>query len=176
MVEPQIDDHRVRTGRSVRRSAGAAVALTAAILFGAVPAAAGPPGPQPVAVIAPGEVPPPPPIPGTDTGVQRWFKAREADQIELNNALDLAKQLPRQAGAARPICLRLARVALAMDKFRRVPVAALDSPLRAGLTDFGQAAAACLTGDLAKAERLVAAGLAARTAASDRIDALLEGE
>jgi hypothetical protein len=175
MLEPAVSRRR-RTPVPIRRVAGPAAAVVAVILLGAVPAAAGPVSPARAAVAAQAAVPPPPPIPGTDTTVQRWFKAHEGAQIELNNALDVAKRLPRQPGAAQRLCARLATAVGAMGQRGPVPAAALADPLAAGLAEFRQGAAACLSGDLVRAEQLIAQGLAARTAAADRIDAILEGE
>lgn len=109
MTEPALPGRRQaasrRWGVMTRRLVPAAVAATAAVLVGVLPAAGAPQVGSAPTVAAPAAVP------GTDPAVQKWFKAREGLQIELNNALLPAMRLPRPASAARPVCTRLLRAA-----------------------------------------------------------------
>jgi hypothetical protein len=174
MTQPALPDRRRDTSRSwaavTRRVAPAAAVAAAVVLLGVVPAAGAPSVPPVPAAAQQG------PVPGTDPAVQKWFKAREGLQIELNNALLPAQHLPRPAGAARPVCTRLLRAAGVLAALSRVPSLPLQEPVRAGLDTFVRAATTCLAGDLPQAEQLVAQGLAARTAVSEQIDEILDGE
>jgi len=117
--------------------------------------------------------------PGLQPPVQGWLKDREGDLIELNNALvPLVQKQLKDPTAARAACSRLARVTRTLAARSAVPSARpeIDAAARAGLAQFGQAAAACLAGDVPAAERLVGEGIVERTAAQDRLDALLDGE
>jgi hypothetical protein len=144
----------------------AVVMLAALLLAGAFaypPAAAQAPG------VPPGLQPP----------VQGWLKEREKDLIELNDALvPLVQKRLGDPATARDACTRLARVTRALSARGPVPGPRpeIDATARAGLEKFGQAAAACLAGDVPTAERLVGEGLVERITAQDRLDALLEGE
>lgn len=142
-------------------------AAIAAVLVTVLPAAGAPQAPP----SAPAQV-----VPGLDPLVQRWFKNREALQIELNNALQPAQKLPRPAAAARPVCTRLLKAASVLAAYSQVPDARLQAPVRAGLDSFVKAATVCLAGDLDGAEKLVAAGLQERTAVAQQIDELLDGD
>lgn len=154
-----------------RRVLPVAVAVSAVGLLGILPAAgAAPAATDRVAAAQAG------PVPGTDPAVQKWFRDRDGLQIELNNALLPAQHLPRPAAAARPVCTRLLKAAGVLSALSRVPSAPLQAPLRAGLDTFVQAATTCLAGDLPRAEQLVAQGLAARTAVSEQIDEILDGD
>jgi hypothetical protein len=111
--------------------------------------------------------------------VQSWLKDREGDLIELNNALvPLVQKQLKDPAAARAACSRLARVTRALSARSAVPSSRpeIDTAARAGLATFERAAAVCLAGDVPTAERLVSEGLTERTAAQDRLDALLDGE
>ena len=117
--------------------------------------------------------------PGLQPPVQSWLKDREGDLIELNNALvPLVQKQLKDPAAAQAACSRLARVTRTLSARSAVPSARpeIDAAARAGLATFERAAAACLAGDVPAAERLVGEGLAERTAAQDRLDALLDGE
>jgi hypothetical protein len=117
--------------------------------------------------------------PGLQPPVQSWLKDRERDLIELNNALvPLVQKQLKDPTAARAACTRLARVAHTLSARGAVPSSRpeIDTVARAGLATFERAAAVCLAGDVPGAERLVSQGLAERTAANDRLDALLDGE
>ena len=117
--------------------------------------------------------------PGLQPPVQSWLKDREGDLIELNNALvPLVQKQLKDPAAARPACSRLARVTRSLSARSAVPGPRPEiyTTARAGLATFERAAAACLAGDFPAAERLVSEGLAERTAAQDRLDALLDGE
>jgi hypothetical protein len=117
------------------------------------------------------------PPPGNRADVQRWFKAREKAQIELNNALVPVVQ--RRIGSAGPTsapCRRLNAAVGALKAHDRAPVARIDELARAGLDKIEQAATACLAGDATGAQRLAAEGLAERADASLPLDEALEGE
>jgi hypothetical protein len=148
----------------------AGTAVAAAVLLGVLPAAGASAVPEASAVGQSG------PAPGIEPAVQRWFKNREGLQIELNNALLAAQKLPRPAAAARPVCTRLLRAATTLSAYGRLPSTPLDALVRTGLDTFVKAATTCLAGDLPTAERLVAQGLAERTAVSEKIDETLDGD
>src|SRR5690242_13240729 len=115
--------------------------------------------------------------PGLQAPVQSWFKAREGDVVELNNALvPLVQQQTPDAAAVRNACTRLARVTKALSARGPVPgQPKVNAAAQAGMAQFTQAATACLAGDVAGAQRLVREGLAARTDAQEALDELLEG-
>jgi uncharacterized membrane protein len=172
MTQPALPDRRQagsRAGRVLARRVSPVVGIAllgVLVATGVSPAAdAGPAAPAQGAV-----------VPGLDPPVQRWFKDREGLRIELNNALQQTQKLPRPASAARPACTRLLKAAGLLTAFSRVPSAPLDVPVRAGLDQFVQGATACLAGDLPRAEQLIAQGLAARTAVSEQIDEILDGD
>lgn len=177
MTEPALPVHRRgasgRWGVMSRRVASVVGAASVAVLVGVLPAAG---APQAVGAQAAPAALQPGPAPGIDPAIQKWFKAREGLQIELNNALLPAQKLPRPLSAARPVCTRLLRIAGVLAALSRVPSTPLQTPVRAGLDTFVQAATTCLAGDLPKAEQLVAQGLAARTAVSEQIDEILDGD
>ena len=118
-----------------------------------------------------------PPDPGVQPGVQAWFKDREAQEIELNDALvPIALEKVRTVTAAKVPCQRLKKAAHAMVVHGKAPHAEVDRLARAGLVKFEQGADACLGGDLAAARRLVSEGLAERTAAAEPLDETLDGD
>ena len=109
--------------------------------------------------------------------MQRWFKAREKAQIEFNNALvPVVQKKIGNAGPTSAACRRLNAAVLALKAQDPAPVARIDELARAGLDKFEQAAAACVAGDVAGAERLAAEGAAQRADASLPLDEALEGE
>jgi len=109
--------------------------------------------------------------------VQRWFKARENAQIELNNALvPVVQKKIGSAGPTSASCRRLNAAVQALNAQGRAPVARIDELARAGLDKIEQAATACLAGDAAGAQRLASEGLAERADASLPLDEALEGE
>jgi hypothetical protein len=117
------------------------------------------------------------PPPGNRADVQRWLKAREKAQIELNNALvPVVQKKIDSAGPTSAPCRRLNVAVLALKAQDRAPIARIDELARAGLDKIEQAATACLAGDVAGAQRLAAAGLAERANASLPLDEALEGE
>ena len=117
------------------------------------------------------------PPPGNRADVQRWLKAREKAQIELNNALvPVVQKSMGSAGRTSAQCRRLHAAVLALKAQDRAPVAKIDELARAGLNKIEQAAAACLAGDAAGAQRRAAEGLAERADASLPLDEALEGE
>jgi hypothetical protein len=118
-----------------------------------------------------------PPDPGVQPAVQKWFKDREGEQVELNNALVpfALKQLTTAAAAKAP-CERLRKVSHAMVVRGRAPQAEVDLLARAGLVKFEQGSQACLAGDMTAAKRLVGDGLAERAAAAEPLDETLDGD
>jgi hypothetical protein len=117
------------------------------------------------------------PPPGVQPAVQKWLKLREKSQIELNDALvPIVQKKIEQPGAAPPACRRLATVTKVLLTMSAAPHPKVDQLARAGLTKFEQGAAACLAGDLANAERLVAEGLTERAAAQEPFDETLDGD
>jgi hypothetical protein len=173
MTEPALPDRRRDTLRIRRVLTRRVAPVVGVVLLGVLLAIGAPPaadaGPAPI----PAQVPP---VPGTDPAVQKWFKDREGLQIELNNALVQTQKLPRPASAARPACTRLLKAAGLLNALSRVPAGALEAPVRAGLDQFVRGATTCLAGDLGGAEQLIAQGLAARTAVSEQIDEILDGD
>jgi hypothetical protein len=115
--------------------------------------------------------------PGNRSDVQKWFKAREKAQIELNDALvPVVQKTIGSGGPNSAPCRRLNAAVLALKEQGRAPVAEIDELARAGLDKIEQAAKACLAGDVAGAERLALEGLAERADASLPLDEALEGE
>jgi hypothetical protein len=168
-----VPDDRVRPGKrmvpKVRRRVQLLVAALAVILAGAA-VAVGPFNSSPTVQAAP-------PPPGVQPAVQKWFKAREKSQIELNNALvPIVQKTIEQPGGSLAPCRRVAKAARVLSKMAAGPDSKVDQLSRAGLAKFEEGAAACLAGDLATAERLVAEGLAERTAAQEPLDETLDGD
>ena len=164
---PEVSRHRMsRTSRN--RALLVAALLASALVLVALAAAAGPAA----------SAQPEPTPPGLQRAVQSWFKAREGDIVELNNALvPLVQQQTPGAAAVRDTCTRLARVTRSLSARGPVPGhPKVDAAAQAGMAQFTQAATACLAGDVAGAQRLVREGLAARTDAQEALDELLEGE
>ena len=154
------------------RTAGYVAVLIAAIALLAVMinVTTGPTPSQP-----PAEAAGPPP--GNRADVQRWFKARDKAQIELNNALvPVVEKKIGNAGPTYAPCRRLSAAVLALKAKGPAPVASIDELARAGLDKIEQAATACLAGDAAGAQRRAAEGLAERADASLPLDEALEGE
>jgi hypothetical protein len=115
--------------------------------------------------------------PGNRADVQKWFKAREKAQIELNDALvPVVQNNIGSAGPTSAPCRRLDAAVKALEAQGRAPVAEIDELARAGLDKIEKAATACLAGDIAQAQRLAAEGLAERADASLPLDEALEGE
>jgi hypothetical protein len=165
------DQPRTRWPRSARTALYVAVLIAAiALLAVLINVTTGPAPSQP-----PAEAAAPPP--GNRADVQKWFKAREKAQIELNNALvPVVQDKIGSAGPTSAQCRRLNAAVLALKAQGRAPVAEIDELARAGLDKIEQAATACLAGDAAGAQRLAAEGLAARADASLPLDEALEGE
>jgi uncharacterized protein YoxC len=117
------------------------------------------------------------PPPGNRADVQRWFRAREKAQIELNDALvPVVQKKLGSAGPTSAACRRLDAAVLALKAQNRAPDARIDELARAGLDKIEQAATACLAGDVAGAQRLAAEGLAERADAQLPLEEALEGE
>jgi hypothetical protein len=117
------------------------------------------------------------PPPGLRPDVEKWFKARQNAQIELNDALvPVVQNKVQKAGASAAPCKRIDRAVRALNAVGRAPHAETDALARAGLDKIGRGAAACLAGDLATARRLISEGLAERADASLLLDEVLEGE
>ncbi|MDT7726023.1 MAG: hypothetical protein QOI21_2599 [Actinomycetota bacterium] len=119
--------------------------------------------------------PTPPASPGTDHRVQKWFKDREALQIELNNALFVVQQLTGPSRDATSACTRLDRVTQRLLQNPRSPHPPLDAPVDAGITQFSQAAQACLRGDFPTMRQRNNDGVTQRANAQDAIDEILDG-
>ena len=163
---PEEFRHRIPTTRRNAVLCGVAFAVLALVVLAAAPT-----GPEASAQ-------PQPTPPGLQAPVQSWFKAREGDVVELNNALvPLVQQQTPDAAAVRKACTRLAQVTKALSARGPVPgQPKVDAAAQAGIAQFAQAATACLAGDVAGAQRLVREGLAARADAQEPLDELLEGE
>ncbi|MGS0687640.1 hypothetical protein ACVBEQ_21190 [Nakamurella sp. GG22] len=112
--------------------------------------------------------------PGIQPPVQAWLKVREKKLIDLNNALVPVVQAPGLPAAA--ACARVLAAAKTMSGQAKAPNAQVDVLARAGLAKIEQGAAACVTGDAGGGKRLIAEGLAERTAATEPFDETLEGE
>ena len=164
---------RSRPAARLRRTAWILTAVVA-VGIGAVALAAAPSG-APVEAQPPAQAQENPP--GVQPPVQKWMKDRDDPQIELNNSLVAIVQQkiakPRDAQVA---CRRLDRATRALSETDAAPDPQVDLLMRAGLAKFEQGAAACLAGDIATAERLVAEGLAERAAADEPLIDVLEGE
>ena len=165
------DQPLTRRRRPVRTAAYIAVLIAAvALLAVMISMTTGPTPSQP-----PAEAAGPPP--GNRADVQRWFKAREKAQIELNDALvPIVQKTIGNAGPSSAPCRRVNAAVIALKAQDRAPVARIDELARAGLDKIEQAATACLAGDVAGAQRLAAEGLAERADASLPLDEALEGE
>jgi len=165
------DQPRTRWPRPAATAGYVAVLIAAiALLAVMINVTMGPTPSQP-----PAEAAPPPP--GNRADVQRWFKAREKPQIELNNALvPVVQNKIGSAGPTSAPCRRLNAAVLALNAQDPAPVARIDELARAGLDKIEQAATACLAGDVAGAQRLAVKGLAERADATLPLDEALEGE
>ena len=165
------DQPRTRWPRPARTACYVAVLIAAiALLAVMINVTMGPTPSQ-----SPAEAAPPPP--GNRADVQRWFKAREKPQIELNNALvPVVQNKIWSAGPTSAPCRRLNAAVLALNAQDPAPVARIDELARAGLDKIEQAATACLAGDVAGAQRLAVKGLAERADATLPLDEALEGE
>ncbi|MGW4215011.1 hypothetical protein ACWEIJ_44035 [Lentzea sp. NPDC004789] len=111
--------------------------------------------------------------PGENPLVQRWFKNREKRQIELNDALQAARNL---TAPSRAVCARLTVATWQIGFGSRVPEVKLQAPVDAGLSEFVRAAQACVAGDLATMRQRMDEGAALRSAALDHIDEILDNE
>jgi hypothetical protein len=165
------DQPRTRWPRSAKTVCYVAVLITAiALLVVMINIRTGGSASQPQAEAAG-------PPPGNRADVQRWFKAREKAQIELNNALvPVVQKRITSAGPTSAPCRRLSAALLALKAQEPAPVAKIDELARAGLDKIEQAATACLAGDAAGAQRLAAEGLAERADAQLPLEEVLEGE
>jgi hypothetical protein len=116
-------------------------------------------------------------VPGTRADITQWFRGRDKALVEVNNALVVVvqKKLDRP-GPGSPGCRRLDAAIKALAARGRAPDAAIDALARAGEDKLGLAATACLAGDLATTQRLVAEAMAERAAASLPLEEALEGE
>ena len=114
--------------------------------------------------------------PGEKPDVQQWFKSRESVVIELNNALQAARDLTTKSGPATATCVRLAAATWQFQFNVRSPEAKLDAPANAGRTQFTDAARACSAGDFATMRRLIDEGAALRADAQAHVDEMLHGE
>jgi hypothetical protein len=114
--------------------------------------------------------------PGEDPRVQQWFKSRESVVIELNNALQAARDLTTTSGPSTAACVRLSAATWQFQFNARSPETKLDVPASAGRTQFADAARACLAGDFASMRRLIDEGAALRADAQAHVDEMLHGE
>jgi hypothetical protein len=142
-----------------------AAAVLAAGLYGAVASSrqttvAGQPSPSTSAA------------PGVQPKVQQWFEKRDRPQVELNDTLALVVQKKLNPDT----CRRLDRAVSAVAAVGAAPDPKVGTLAQAGLDRFKEATAACLTGDHTTSYRLVAEGLAERSAATEELDESLEGE
>jgi hypothetical protein len=162
---------RTRWPRRARTASYVAVLIAAiALLVVMIDTTSGPTPSQPAAEAAA-------PPPGNRGDVQKWFKAREKAQIELNNALvPVVQKKIGSTGRSSAPCRRLNAAVIALKAQGPAPVARIDELARAGLDKIEQAATACLAGDAAGAQRLALEGLAERADASLPLDEALEGE
>jgi hypothetical protein len=104
--------------------------------------------------------------------VQQWLKRHEPERIAVNDALQQAyTQLNGGGGNG---CAQLGKAAAAMVAALPTPKHALDPQVTAGLDLFRTGASQCSAGDLAGARKSVDAGTAARAAAENELEDLLE--
>lgn len=111
--------------------------------------------------------------PGENPSVQRWFKSREKRQIELNDALQAARNLTTPSSA---VCARLTVAAWQFRFGPSVPEVKLQAPVYAGMPELVRAAQACVAGDLTTMRQRMDEGAALRSAALDHIDEILDNE
>jgi hypothetical protein len=127
-----------------------------------------------------GAQPPPDPTepatPGSDAHVQKWFKDREALQVELNDALFAVQELTGPSPQLTSACARLDRVTQWLLLTPSSPHQPLDAPVGAGITQFSSAALACLRGDFPIMRQQIDDGATQRGNAVDAIDEILDGE
>lgn len=115
--------------------------------------------------------------PGMQADMAHWFRGRDRALVELNNTLVVVVQKKLDnPGAGSPECRRLDAAIKALNARGPAPDAEVDALARAGEDKLTQAAAACLAGDLATTQRLVAEAMADRAAASLPLEETLEGE
>ena len=116
-----------------------------------------------------------PATPGSDTHVQKWFKDREALQVELNDALFAVQELTGPSPESTRACARLDRVTQWLLLTPTSPHQPLDAPVDAGITQFSSAAQACLRGDFPTMRQQIDDGATQRANAVDAIDEILDG-
>jgi hypothetical protein len=122
-----------------------------------------------VAEAAPSPTAGPPGIVGTNPAVQQWFKRHEPERIAVNDALG------RVNSRMEPVaCTALQQASDAMLRALPTPKHALDPQVVAGIAQFRTGAAQCLAGDTTGAAQSIAAGVAARAAAEDELEEILE--
>lgn len=114
--------------------------------------------------------------PSGNLSIQQWLRGREPHQIELNNTLVEARQLTGLSIEATATCHKLARVSQQLLSSRRAPYPHLDTAANVGITQFAQAAQACLTGDFSLMRRQIDDGTTLRAEAQDTLDQLLHGD
>ena len=110
----------------------------------------------------------------TNPAVQQWFTRHEPERIAVNNALAQANAQVAAVPGATAGCSALQRAADAMLAALPTPKKALDSQATAGVAQLRTGAQQCLAGDLAGARTSLAAGTAARAAAEDELEEILE--
>jgi hypothetical protein len=110
-----------------------------------------------------------------DPGIQQWLSGREALQIELNNTLVEARRLTTSSAQATTTCRTLARVSQQLLHSGPAPVPHLDTAANVGITQFAQAAQACLAGDFSLMRRQIDDGTTLRADAQDTLDGITGG-
>ncbi len=124
---------------------------------------------------APGAAPgPPAEAVAANPAVQQWFKRHEPERIAVNNALAQAYLQLDAAPGAGAGCAALQKAADAMLRALPTPKKALDPQVVAGVAQLRTGAQQCLAGDLTGARTSLAAGAAARAAAEDELEEILE--
>jgi hypothetical protein len=112
----------------------------------------------------------------TPAGFEQWLSGREALQIELNNTLVEARRLAAPSVQATTTCHKLAGVSQQLLRGGHAPHPHLDTAANAGITQFTQAAQACLAGDFSLMRRQIDEGTTLRADAQDTIDGIMHAE
>ena len=155
---------------TTRRSGPRGGALTGLLLAGVLTA-----GCATTAEAAPGGPPgPPSDMVATNPAVQQWFKRHEPERIAVNDAIAQANAQVAAVPGATAGCSVLQRAADAMLAALPTPKKALDAQVVAGVAQLRTGAQQCLAGDLAGARTSLAEGAAARAAAEDELEEILE--
>lgn len=137
------------------------------------PAAAAGPAADPVAAASS--------MPGADPAIQRWFLSIDKAKIAFDDALLRAERAvaASTSGGCSALDSTVKQIVAALPRMR-----ALSSPAGAKIaaavqpvmTTMGQAAASCLTGDFAAAQKSLNVGIGQQATAQASIDAILDGD